>query len=139
MRFFEKLSQLWNQLCEKVKPVLIKVGAGSKKTIAVLRRVWIYVVKLRRIILAVPVAWAAVILALRNLAKLPPLVGLNLQADGTFAISLQRLPAVLAPLLVTAVCLLLLFCSKRTLTPWLVSVLSLALPVIIFVINMYPA
>ena len=139
MRFFEKLSQLWNQLCEKVKPVLIKASAGSKKTIAVLRRVWIYVVKLRRIILAVPVAWAAVILALRNLAKLPPLVGLNLQADGTFAISLQRLPAVLAPLLVTAVCLLLLFCSKRTLTPWLVSVLSLALPVIIFVINMYPA
>ena len=139
MRFFEKLSQLWNQLCVKVKPVLTKAGAFCKKATSVLRRVWIYVVKLRKIILAVPVAWGAVALALRNLTKLPPLVGLNLQADGTFGVQLQRLPAVLAPLLVTAVCLLLMFCSKRTLTPWLVSLLTLVLPIVIFVINMYPA
>ena len=95
--------------------------------------------KLRKIILAVPVAWAAIALALRNLAKLPALVGLDLQADGTFGIQMGKLPAVLAPLLVTAVCLLLLFCSKRTLTPWLVSVFSLTLPVIILIINTFPA
>ena len=36
-------------------------------------------------------------------------------------------------------CLLLMFGSKRTLTPWLVSVFSLALPLIILVINVFPA
>ena len=139
MGFFEKLSQLWNTLCDKVNPTLQKAGAVSARTGSVLREIWKYVVKLRKIILAVPVAWAAVILALRNLGKLPELVGFDLQPDGTFGIQMGRLPAVLAPLLVTAVCLLLMFCSKRTLTPWLVSVFSLALPIIILVINVFPA
>lgn len=139
MKFFDKLSSLWDQLCEKMNPTLNKgVQAGSKAT-KVMLGAWVYIVKLRKIILAVPVAWAAIVLALRNLAKLPALVGFDLQADGTFAIQIGKLPAVMAPLLVTAVCLLLLFCSKRTLTPWLVSVFSLALPIIILVINIFPA
>ena len=139
MVFFEKLSQLWDQLCDKLKPTLKKLEATGRKVIRFLQRVWIYVVKLRKIILAIPVAWAAIVLAMRNLSKLPPLVGLNLQPDATFAIQLGRLPAVLAPLLVTAICLLLMFCSKRTLTPFLVSVFSLALPVIILITNVFPA
>lgn len=139
MSFFEKLSQLWDQLCEKLRPTLNKLSTIGRKVINFLKKAWVYAVKLRKIILAVPVAWSAVILAMRNLAKLPPLVGLDLQADGTFAIQLGRLPAVLAPLLVTAICLLLMFCSKRTLTPFLVSVFSLALPVLILIINVFPA
>jgi predicted membrane protein len=77
-------------------------------------------------------------LAFRNLGKLPELVGLMLQADGTFAVQMGRLPAVLAPLMVTAICLLLMFCSKRVLTPWLASVFSLVIPVVIWIINVYP-
>ena len=96
-------------------------------------------IKLRKIFLAVPVAAVAVLLALNNLRQLPQVVGINLMSDGNFSMVLDRLPAVLAPLLVTAVCLLLMFCSKRTLTPWLVSVFSLALPLIILVINVFPA
>ena len=139
MVFFEKLSQWWNILCEKLKPTLNKLGSAGKKVGIFLRKAWVYIVKLRKIILAVPVAWTAIVLALRNLSQLPELVGLDLQADGSFAVQMGRLPAVLAPLLVTAVCLLLMFCSKRTLTPWLVSVFSLALPVIILIINVFPA
>lgn len=139
MDFFDKLSALWDQLCEKVNPTLKNGAAAGNKGVKFMRSAWVYVVKLRKIILAVPVAWAAIALALRNLAKLPALVGLDLQADGTFGIQMGKLPAVLAPLLVTAVCLLLLFCSKRTLTPWLVSVFSLTLPVIILIINTFPA
>lgn len=139
MQFFEKLSQSWENFCEKARPTLDAIGRFFAKAGRAIRSVWIYVVKLRKILLAVPVAWAAVVLALRNLSKLPVLVGLNLQADGTFAVQIGRLPAVLAPLLITAVCLLLMFCSKRTLTPWLVSVLSLALPLVIFIINVFPA
>ena len=138
MEFFEMLAQKWNAFCEKAKPTLNKIGAWFAKVGAVVRKVWIYTLKLHKIILAVPVAAAAVILALKNLAQLPDTVGLVLQADGNFSLQVARLPAVLLPLLVTAVCLLLLFGSRRTLTPWLVSVFSLALPVIILVINVFP-
>lgn len=139
MQFFEKLSQKWNALCKKAKPTTDKIGAFLASAGRVAHSVWIYVVKLRKVFLAIPVAWGALYLALRNLKQLPEVVGLFLQSDGTFAVQIGRVPAVLAPLLVTAVCLLLMFGSRRILTPWLVSVLSLALPVVVFVINIFPA
>ena len=138
MQFFEKLTQSWNAFFDKTKPARAAVAAWFVKAWRFICNVWVYIVKLRKIILAVPVAWAAIMLALRNLSKLPELVGLNLQADGTFAVQMGRFPAVMAPLLVTAICLLLMFCSKRVLTPWLVSVFSLVLPIVIWVINVYP-
>ena len=83
-------------------------------------------------------ASSAMMLAINNQAKLPEVVGLNLQNNGAFSIQIAREIAVLGPLAVTALCLLLVFCSRRTLTPWLVSVFSLALPVLILVINTFP-
>ncbi len=139
MQFFYKLSQYWNLLCEKLKPYLEKGKVILGKILAFLKNVWQYALRLHKIILAIPVVWAAITLAISNLVQLPELVGLNLQGDGTFAIQMGRLPAVLAPLLVTLVCLLLMFLSKRTLTPWLVSVFSLALPLIILFTNTFPA
>ncbi len=139
MGFFEKLSQLWDALCAKLSPMLKKWKAFAARLRKKLGGIWLFVRKVHKIILAVPVAWTAVLLALQNLAKLPRLVGLDLQGDGSFAIQVGRLPAVLGPLVITAVCLLLMFGSKRTLTPWLVSVFSLALPLIILVINVFPA
>ena len=139
MDFFHLLSEKWNMLCQKAKPLMDKGGEVYHDTSRVVKRVAIYVVKLRKIFLAVPVVVAAIMLALNNLRLLPAVVGINLMADGNFSMVLNRLTAVLGPLLVTAVCLLLMFCSKRTLTPWLVSVFSLALPLIILVINIFPA
>ena len=138
MQFFEKLTQSWNAFFDKTKPARASAAAWCKTAWHAICNVWVYIVKLRRIILAVPVAWAAIMLAFRNLGKLPELVGLMLQADGTFAVQMGRLPAVLAPLMVTAICLLLMFCSKRVLTPWLASVFSLVIPVVIWIINVYP-
>ena len=139
MDFFHLLSEKWNMLCQKAKPVMDKVSKGYHSVAQVLKRVAIYVVKLRKIFLAVPVVVAAISLALNNLRLLPEVVGINLMSDGNFSMVLNRLTAVLAPLLVTAVCLLLMFGSKRTLTPWLVSVFSLALPLLILLINVFPA
>lgn len=139
MNFFHLLSEKWNMLCQKAKPVTDKIGEIFDRVVHVLKRIAVYVIKLRKIFLAVPVAWGAIWLALNNLAKLPKVVGINLMSDGNFSMVLDKLPAVLAPLLVTAVCLLLMFCSKRTLTPWLVSVFSLALPLLILLINTFPA
>lgn len=138
MQFIKKLTKSWNAFLDKTKPARTAVSIWCMKVWTPISHVWVYVVKLRKIILAIPVVCGAIMLAIRNLAKLPELVGLNLQADGTFAIQMGRLPAVLAPLLVTAVCLLLMFCSKRVLTPWLASVFSLVIPIVIWVINVYP-
>lgn len=139
MNFFHLLSEKWNMLCRKAKPVMDKVAAVCRRIGRYVKSITIYVIKLRKIFLAVPVVVAAILLALNNLGSLPQIVGINLMADGNFSFVLDRLTAVLAPLLVTAVCLLLMFCSKRTLTPWLVSVFSLTLPLIILVINTFPA
>ena len=137
MDFFHLLSEKWNMLCQKAKPVLDKVSVFCGKVSRKLRSIAIYVIKLRKIFLAAPVVAGAIILALNNLRLLPAVVGINLMADGNFSMVLNRLTAVLAPLLVTAVCLLLMFCSKRTLTPWLVSVFSLALPLLIWVVSTF--
>ncbi len=139
MDFFDRLSSYWDMLCAKLKPILEKCGAHLSKIWIGMKNVWRYVLKLHKIFLAVPVIWTAIVLAIANLARLPELVGINLLADGSFSIYMGRLPAALAPLLITLVCLLLMFLSKRTLTPWLVSVFSLLVPVMIWVFNVFPA
>ena len=74
-----------------------------------------------------------------NMEKLPETVGLNLQLDGAFNVMITRELAVLGPVAITALCLLLMFCSKRILTPWFVSIFSLVLPVFVLVLNIFPA
>jgi hypothetical protein len=95
--------------------------------------------RFRKLFLCVPVAVFAIILAIRNLFSLPALVGLALAANGDFSFEMIREIAVFGPLVVTGLCLLLVFLSKRTLTPWLVSVFSLVLPIWILFINTFPS
>ena len=95
--------------------------------------------RLRSVILAIPVAVFAVGLALYNFATLPDYVGIDLQATGEYAQMVNKSVAVVAPLGLTAVCLLLMFCSKRVVYPWLISVFSLVLPLLILITNIFPA
>lgn len=94
--------------------------------------------KLRSVLLSIPVAVAAIALAVRNIAKLPQQVGLNLLANGEYAMTVSRGVAVIGPLAVTAVCLLLMFCSRRVVYPWLISLFSLTLPLLILITNTFP-
>ena len=96
---------------------------------------WIY--KLRSVILAIPVAAAALFLALYNQTNLPPEVGILLQTDGSYAFTVARTVAVLCPVAVTALCLLLTLCSKKVTYPWLISLLSLTLPLLILMTNFF--
>lgn len=130
--------QKWHDLCEKVGPVLVAIGSFFKKVWEVLGIIWAYIVKLRKLFAAIPVAWAAIMLALRNATALPESVGFNLQLDGGFAMEVSRELAVLGPVALTALCLFLMFCSKRILTPWVVSAITLIVPVIIWVVNVFP-
>ena len=96
---------------------------------------WKTLFKLRSVILAIPVAVAAAFLAIYNQANLPDVVGFSLQASGEFAYTVSRSIAVLGPLAITAVCLLMTFCSRKVLYPWLISLFSLVLPVVIYITN----
>lgn len=103
-----------------------------------LRTMWKWAYRLRSVVLAMPVAAAAVIMAIYNLATLPEMVGINLQADGEFAQMVSKGLVVMGPLALTSICLLLTFCSRKVLYPWLISVFSLALPLLFMLTNMFP-
>ena len=139
MKFFAKVEEIWRMICDWTSVawrgfcnVMAKIGK-------VLKIIGIYIYKLRGLLMVMPVIIAAVILACVNLNILPTNVGLNLQPTGEFETVVNRGTAVLIPLGITGVCVALTVCSRKPLYPWLISVLSLALPALIYVINVYPA
>ena len=117
-----------------------------QKTIQVLKKIW-FVLKLtakwcyqlRSLLLSIPVLVCAAVLAIRNSKLLPEAVGLGLKASGEYMILLSRSAAVLLPLVITCLCVVMIFCSKKVLHPWLVSLFSLALPLVIWFSNTFPA
>ena len=95
--------------------------------------------RLRKIVMAVPVVWLALKLASYNRENLPEQVGINLQSSGEFAQMITRDMAVMGPLGLTIACLLLMFCSRKAMYPWAISIFTLALPLLILISNLYPA
>ena len=89
--------------------------------------------------MAVPVVYAALKLASYNREHLPEQVGINLQSSGEFARMIARDTAVMGPLGLTVACLLLMFCSRKAMYPWAISIFTLVLPLLILVSNLYPA
>lgn len=113
---------------QKVKVFLQKAGFVLKLTAK-----WAY--KLRSLVLSIPVFVCAGALAIRNARLLPDLVGINMLANGEYQWFISRGAAVLIPFGVTAVCLLLMLCSKKILYPWLISLFSLVLPLVVWLTN----
>lgn len=133
MSIKDKLNQIelpsW---MEKTLVVLKKIG----RVLAVIGK-WIY--HLRGFFLAIPVVLAALYLATKNMARLPEEVGINLLANGQYEYLISRGLAVLAPLAVTGVSLVMVFLSRRTIYPWIISIFSLVLPWLIWITNVFPA
>lgn len=126
--FLEK----WNEMIAPARPGLEKTGS----VISTICR-WIY--RLRALILAIPVVIAAIRLAAISMDKLPEMVGINLLANGEYSYMIAREAAVYGPLAVTALCLVLTVMSKKVLYPWLISLFSLAIPLVILMINVFPS
>ena len=110
--------------------------APARKVLAGIGR-WIF--NLRGIFMAIPVAIAAITLAMKNNQRLPAMVGINILASGEYQYMVARSTAVTAPLIVTGVCLLLMFLSRKTVYPWLISIFSLVIPIVIYIPNIFPA
>ena len=99
---------------------------------------WSWVFRLRSVGLAIPVAVGAVCLAVYNEVTLPAMVGIDLLANGEYAQMIPREVAVVFPLALTALCPLFMFCSRRVVYPWLISLFSLVLPLLILITNIFP-
>ena len=97
--------------------------------------IWIY--RLRGFFMAIPVALAALYLAAQNMSRLPEEVGINLLANGEYQYLISRGLAVMAPLVVTGACLLMMLLSRKTVYPWIISIFTLVLPYLIYFTNLY--
>lgn len=139
MNFLDKIAESWDRFCEKVSPGFRKVGEVFRKIGRVLGKIGRWIYNLRKVLATIPVGVAAVILGIYNMRHLPPAVGIGMKADGSYYFLLIRELAVLGPIAITALTLLLVFCSKRILTPWAVSVFTLIIPVFLYVTNVFPA
>lgn len=104
----------------------------------VFRLIGLWLFRLRKIIMAVPVVYFALRLAIYNMNNLPEQVGLNLQTTGEFARMIDRSMAVYGPLGITGVCLLLMFCSRKAFHPWIISIFTLVVPIVLMLTNLYP-
>ena len=102
---------------------------------------WIF--KLRSLFMAIPVIFAAIIIAIHNSTHLPEKIAVYFPT--VFAndmvvkmTELDRGTAVSIPLLITGACLALMCCSRRTIYPWIISIFSLVLPLFFLFVGMYP-
>ena len=117
---------------EKTKEVFREIGR-------VFRIIGKVLFHLRKIFLAVPVVWAAFKVYAYGQANLPEAVGVWLLENGDYQFTLARESALMSCMAVTAVCLVLMFCSRRTILPWIVSIFTLVLPFLLIITNMYPS
>ena len=151
MEFFHNLKDKWNILWEKCGPVLWTIGtvfAAIGRAIGTLCK---YIFRLRALFMAIPVAVIAVIEAMINTSRLPDTleyatIGLDFDATqtlfGPFVMHIEQLSretAVMGPLMLTAACLVFTIFSKRTLFPWIVSIFTLVVPVLLYLMTQYPA
>ena len=117
---------------EKCKAVISKINY-------VINLIGVWLFRLRKPVMAAPVVFYAVKIARYNMEHLPEEVGINLQSTGEFAQMISRNMAVMGPFALTIACLLLMFCSRKAMYSWAISVFTLALPLLLLFSNVYPA
>ena len=106
--------------------------------------VWQWIYRLRSVFLAIPVLLAALILALRNIIRLPQAVtfswaALNDVGNLVFQnVTINKTLAVWGPFGITAICVAMIFLSRRVVYPWLISLFTLILPIVLYWVNIFP-
>ena len=138
MKFFDDTKERFAAFRQKLQEKNKQEGKGST-----FRYVCQWVYKLRSVFMAIPVAFAAIVMAIYNAGHLPERVSVYFPsfAQEEMIIKLTELSrgsAVLIPLLITAGCLLLMFCSRRHTYPWLISIFSLVLPLFFLFVGLFP-
>ena len=124
----ETLYNGWKNFCRFISGAVERVSV-------VVRTIFDWCFRLRKIFMALPVLYFALEFARKNMEELPEVVGFNIQSNGEFAQMISRETAVYGPLALTLIALVLMLCSRRTVYPWLISIFTLVLPLLILVLN----
>ena len=124
--FMEQFKEKWGKVYQIYKKV--------EEVVSIIYRC---IFKLRKVFLAAPVVFLAIRIAIANMQRLPEAVGINMQSNGEFALMVTRNYAVYGPLGVTLFCLVLMFFSRKTIYPWVISIFTLVLPYLLYFTNMY--
>lgn len=150
MQWLNTFMDKFYALVEKARPFFAAVGRFFLALGEAFYKVGLYMYRLRSLILAAPVAGVAMILAMENRERLAETVEVSKitinpeAADALFGFlelsttTISRDAAVFGPAIITAACLVMMICSKRTLYPFLISVFSLCLPLVIWFFSVYP-
>lgn len=146
MQFVDKVRSVWKGVCLKLASDKEKKNTAAGKIPAegsTFRMICMWAYKLRSVILSIPVAFVAVLLAIDNMFNLPETVQLCLPSSGADGLVIELVSigkglACFGPLLITAACLAMVFCSRRVTYPWLISVFSLVLPLFIQFASVFP-
>lgn len=85
--------------------------------------------------MAIPVVVLALLLAKYNAEHLGEQVGLFLSRDGSFSMVISRAKAVQWPLYLTGGTILLTWLSRKPFYPWIVSIVTLVVPVYLLLLN----
>jgi len=133
--FVQKCRDVW----AGTKPAREKAAAVFGVIGKIFKIIGQLVYRLRSVFLAIPVALAAMRLALFNRENLPEMVGIDLQATGQYSHLFERDTVIFWPLVITAGCLVMMFCSRRIIYPWIISIFTLVIPILIYVTNIFPA
>lgn len=146
MQFVDKLKSVWQGIGQKVQAAKEKKTDKTEKKApegSTFRMICMWAFKLRSVILSIPVAFVAVLLAIDNMFSLPETVSLCLPSTDAQGMVIELVTigkglACFGPLLITAACLAMVFCSRRVAYPWLISVFSLVLPLFIQFASVFP-
>lgn len=127
----QRLKDFWR----RVTDFYTKLRAKMAPVDHVLELVGTWLWRLRGLFMSIPVVVLAWRLAAYCKANLPESVGINLLSSGEFARYISRKQAVMVPFYITLGCLGLMCCSRKPLALWVVSIFSMALPLVLLLTN----
>lgn len=135
--FWQSVQFVW----ETIKDVFCSIGH-------VFKVIWTIIVRLRKIILAVPVILGSLYFAKECSTVLTgpfrfhimDLVNSFKESEMIIRqVEISREMAIIGPMAVTGTCLVLMFLSRRTVYPWLISIFTLVIPLYVLYAGYFPA
>ena len=150
MNWLDRIVEKWNWLVGKVRPVWDVIAGVFRGIGRFFSLLWKYIFMFRGILISAPVIVLGALMIVWARDHLPEMVEithlvLDPEAEnaifGNFVMVTEFISRDLAigvPMALSGVCLVCTILSKRTLYPWLMALLTMTMPVVIYLLNTHP-
>lgn len=135
MAGFTEMREKWNMFWDGVRTTMAPVDNVLGKIGSVIGFIGRWIYRLRGLLISIPVAIAAWKLAAYNKLNLPAEVGIDLLSTGEFGTMVSLQYAVMVPLCLTGISLVMVLCTRKPLIPWVISIFTLTLPLLLLMNN----